>query len=79
MRKMICPAAAALLMASLPAAAQNLNPTVSVTRAYEGKLLESEKPSLRMSVPDSVTNFNLDFDYSVLANSYRGGDRKSVV
>ncbi len=73
MRKMICPAAAALLMASLPAAAQNLNPTVSVTRAYEGKLLESEKPSLRMSVPDSVTNFNLDFDYSVLANSYRGG------
>ena len=36
------------------AAAQNLNPTVSVTREYEGKLLEVHKPSLDMNVPDTV-------------------------
>ena len=54
------------------AAAQNLNPTVSVTREYEGKLLEVHKPSLDMNVPDSLTQFNLDFDYSVFENPYQG-------
>ncbi|MDD6252982.1 MAG: hypothetical protein PUA96_02845 [Bacteroidales bacterium] len=52
--------------------AQNFNPTVSVTRAYEGKLMEVHKPSIEMNVPDSLTKFNLDFDYSVFENPYKG-------
>jgi len=62
-------------MGVIPAAAQNLDPTVNVTRTYEGKLLEVDKPSLRMTVPDSVTRFNLDFDYSVIQNQYKGGSK----
>lgn len=53
-------------------AAQNLDPTVEVTREYEGKLMETHKPSLGMSVPDSVMHFALDFDYSVFDNPYKG-------
>ena len=52
--------------------AQNLDPTVEVRRTYQGKLLEVHKPSLEMSIPDSLTNFDLDFDYSVFNNPYKG-------
>ena len=52
--------------------AQNLDPTVEVTREYEGKLMEIHKPALVMSVPDSLTRFALDFDYSVFENPYKG-------
>ena len=52
--------------------AQNLDPTVEVTREYEGKLVEKHKPALKMSVPDTVTRFALDFDYSVFENPYKG-------
>lgn len=52
--------------------AQNLDPTVEVTREYEGKLVETHKPTLEMSVPDSVMRFALDFDYSVFENPYKG-------
>lgn len=52
--------------------AQNLDPTVEVTREYEGKLMEIHKPMLEMSVPDSLTHFALDFDYSVFDSPYRG-------
>ncbi len=64
----------AALAAFLPlaAAAQNLDPTVEVTRAYEGKLMEVHKPLLKMEVPDSVRHFDLDFDYSVTDAPYKG-------
>ena len=52
--------------------AQNLDPTVEVTREYEGKLVETHKPVLEMAVPDSVTHFALDFDYSVFESPYKG-------
>ena len=39
--------------------AQNLNPTVSVSREYQGKLMEVSKPAVKMAVPDSLTEFNL--------------------
>ena len=52
--------------------AQNLDPTVEVTRAYEGKLIEVRKPAIEMSVPDTLYRFDLDFDYSVFENPYRG-------
>lgn len=51
---------------------QNLNPTVEVTNAYEGAASSIVKPLQQMAVPDSVTTFNLDFDYSVFDNPYRG-------
>lgn len=58
--------------ASTLAYAQNLDPTVVVDRAYEGKLMEVHKPALEMAVPDTVMKFDLDFDYSVFANPYKG-------
>ena len=54
------------------ALAQNLDPTVVVDRAYEGKLMEAHKPALEMAVPDTVMRFDLDFDYSVFENPYKG-------
>lgn len=54
------------------ASGQNLDPTVEVSRAYEGKLMVVHKPQLKMAVPDSVLRFDLDFDYSVSDSPYKG-------
>ena len=62
---------AASLM-SVAALAQNLDPTVEVSRAYEGTLVEVHKPTQVMAVPDSVQRFRLDFDYSVFDKPYKG-------
>jgi len=70
--KMIFAASAALLLAALPAAAQNLDPTVTVTRAYKGAVGDGDKPVAEMFVPDSVTKFNIQFDYSIKPRSYNG-------
>lgn len=64
--------AAAAVAAPFAAQAQNLDPTVVVDRAYEGKLMEVHKPALEMAVPDTVTRFDLDFDYSVFDSPYKG-------
>ena len=61
-----------LCIFTLAAKAQNLDPTVEVSREYEGKLVEVHKPVFEMAVPDSVTRFALDFDYSVFENPYKG-------
>lgn len=66
--------ASVLALVPLTAGAQDLDPTVRVSRAYEGKLLEVHKPYYRMSVPDSVERFDLTFDYSVFELPYRGTD-----
>lgn len=63
---------AAFCAAGLPSASQNLDPTVVVSRNYEGKLMEVHKPALKMEIPDSVTRFDLDFDYSVFESPYKG-------
>ena len=63
---------AALLAACHAASAQDLDPTVVVDRAYEGKLIEVHKPALEMAVPDSLMRFDLDFDYSVFDRPYKG-------
>ncbi len=60
------------MLLPMAAAGQNLDPTVEVRRAYEGKLMEVHKPLLDMAVPDSVRRFDLDFDYSVSETPYRG-------
>ena len=62
----------ALLAVTALAYGQNLNPTVEVTNAYEGGAEAIKKPLQVMQVPDSVTRFNLDFDYEVFDNPYRG-------
>ena len=64
--------AAGLAALSIASNAQNLDPTVVVNRTYEGKLLEVHKPVIEMAVPDSVQQFNLDFDYDVFENPYKG-------
>ena len=52
--------------------AQDLDPTVEVSRAYEGKLMEVHKPVLDMAVPDTLHSFGLKFDYSVFESPYKG-------
>lgn len=64
--------AIAAFFISYSASAQNLDPTVEVSRDYEGKLLVVHKPILDMAVPDSVYRFDLDFDYSVTDTPYKG-------
>ena len=71
MRQHILATALAAAVAAL-AYGQNLNPTVEVTNAYEGGASSIAKPAQRMAVPDSVTRFNLDFDYSVFEKPYQG-------
>lgn len=73
-KRYVFAAAAALFMVQHAAPAQNLDPTVVVNKAYEGKLVQVHKPSFEMAVPDSVTRFDLDFDYLVSDRPYRGSD-----
>ena len=70
-----------LLMFSVcgSAYAQELDPTVVVNRAYEGKLVEVSKPSFDMMVPDSVTRFDLDFDYTVFEKRPSGAASRRAV
>ena len=60
------------LLLAATAYAQNLNPTVQVTNAYEGKLMEVEKQNIPMAVPDSLLQFDWNFNYSVFDNPYKG-------
>ncbi|MBE6251341.1 MAG: hypothetical protein E7111_06745 [Bacteroidales bacterium] len=52
--------------------AQNIDPTIEVTRGYKAELVDIHKPVMEMSVPDSVYRFDLDFDYSVFESPYGG-------
>lgn len=61
-----------LLSAAVSAAAQDIDPTVEVSRIYQGKMMEVHKPMIGMQIPDSVMHFDLDFDYSVFDNPYKG-------
>ena len=60
------------LLWSAAAFAQNLNPTVEVTNIYAREASGIEKPSQLLSIPDSLTRFNLDFDYAVNETPYQG-------
>ena len=71
MRQHILATALAAAVTAL-AYGQNLNPTVEVTNAYQGGASSINKPAEKMAVPDSVTRFNLDFDYSVFEKPYKG-------
>ena len=71
MRQHILATALAAAVTAL-AYGQNLNPTVEVTNAYESGASSIAKPAQQMAVPDTVTRFNLDFDYSVFEKPYQG-------
>lgn len=60
------------LLWSAAAFAQNLNPTVEVTNIYAREASGIEKPSQLGDIPDSLTRFNLDFDYAVNETPYQG-------
>lgn len=62
----------ALLAFAAAVTGQNLDPTVEVSRVYEGKLMEVHKPAIEMAVPDTMYKFDLGFDYSVFDNPYKG-------
>lgn len=64
--------AVAMLMASPASFGQNLNPTVEVTNAYQGKPSDVHKPGVGMTVPDSLLQFDLDFNYEVFDSPYGG-------
>lgn len=60
------------LLVCSAAFAQNLNPTVEVTNAYEGKLMDVKRQDVPMAVPDSLLKFDWNFNYSVFDNPYKG-------
>ncbi len=62
----------AVLGFSIAVSAQSFNPRVEVTNAYQGRSVEGSKNVVGMSVPDSLTVFDYDFDYSVFDNPYKG-------
>ena len=55
-------AALALALTCGGLSAQNLNPTVSVSREYEGKLMEVSKPSVNMPLNISVSSLGENTD-----------------
>lgn len=61
-----------LLAASLGLHAQNFNPSVEVTNEFLTNTQTADRLCMPMSVPDSVTRFQLQFDYNVFANPYAG-------
>lgn len=54
------------------AGSQDLNPRVTVTADYIANMADVRKESLPMAVPDSLSAFDLHFDYSVFDTPYRG-------
>ena len=60
------------IAAASPLAAQNLNPEVQVTNDYVARMADVHKNGTPMSVPDSLTRFSTDIDYSVFTTAYQG-------
>lgn len=60
-----------LICTAVAASAQNIDPTVEVSRTYESSLKHTPKPVPTMAVPDSLFRFDLDFDYSVFDKPYQ--------
>ena len=71
MKKIYLPIALAIVAGS-PLLAQNLNPEVQVTNDYVARMADVHKNGTPMSVPDSLTRFSTDIDYSVFTTAYQG-------
>lgn len=61
-----------VLFFALSSAAQNLNPTVDVTNDFNTSFTGIAKENLDMNIPDSLLQFNRNFDYFTFDNPYRG-------
>ena len=72
MKRVISLISAALLLQFAAFAQEDLNPTVTVTNDYQGEAYGIVKPAQLIQIPDSVSRFNLDFDYSVFESPYKG-------
>ena len=71
MKRVISAISAALLLQLGAFAQEDLNPTVTVTNTYQGEAYGIVKPAQLIQIPDSVSRFNLDFDYSVFESPYK--------
>lgn len=67
-------AVAAVICQRVGAQNGSLNQTVQVTNVFEGKAAISKKPVSKVTVPDSLYKFDLNFDYSGFENPYKGND-----
>ena len=61
-----------LLFAALAAGAQNINSTVDVTNDYSASFSSVVKSDIPMNVPDTLLQFNKNFDYSTFDNPFKG-------
>lgn len=61
-----------VLFLQIAAFAQDLNPTVTVVNEYQGEASGIVKPTQVLNIPDSVSRFTLNFDYSVFESPYMG-------
>lgn len=52
-------------------AQQKIDPTLEVRREFDGKLMEITKSKLPTTLTDSITKFNLKFDYTVFNKPVR--------
>ena len=59
------------LAAALPLHAQ-ITQTIKVENTYEAEVAATEKQELPMALPDSLLRFDLDYDYSVFDQPYKG-------
>lgn len=71
MSALLC-GAFSVAVAPVCASGQSIDPTVEVTRDYEGRLMEVHKPLQVMPVPDSLQRFDLEFGYSIYDSPYKG-------
>ena len=62
----------ALLAFGISAQAQRLSHTVEVTNTYKREASGIDKPDQLLPLPDSISRFNYDFDYTVRSTPYRG-------
>ena len=61
---------AAVLVAQ-NAMAQNIDPTVEVQRDFDGRMINIHKSHLKSNIHDSLSNFNLSFNYSIFDKPYK--------
>ena len=68
---------AVLLVATMFAIVQTMNaqqridPTVEVEKEFDSKMTNIVKTPLNTAIPDSLTSFNLDFNYSIFDKPYK--------
>ena len=60
-----------LAFATALQAQQKIDPTLEVEKDFDGKMSNIVKGALNTSVPDSLTSFNLNFNYSIFDKPYR--------